>query len=56
MPVQLVGLRDAFDKTGLKLRRLGTDLRVRYGRPLDIDYDGAPSDILGTVMAGIGEA
>ncbi len=56
VPVQLEGLREAFDKTGLKLRRLGTELRVRYGRPLDIDYEGAPSDILGTVMAGIGEA
>jgi 1-acyl-sn-glycerol-3-phosphate acyltransferase len=56
VPVRLEGLREAFDKTGLKLRRLGTELRVHYGRPLDIDYDGSPSDILGTVMAGIGEA
>lgn len=56
VPVRLQGLREAFDKTGLKLRKLGTELSVRYGRPLDIDYDGTPADILGTVMAGIGEA
>jgi len=56
VPVRLQGLREAFDKTGLKLRKLGTDLSVHYGRPLDIDYDGSPSDILGTVMAGIGES
>lgn len=56
VPVRLQGLREAFDKTGLKLRKLGQDLSVRYGRPLDIDYDGSPAEILGTVMAGIGEA
>jgi 1-acyl-sn-glycerol-3-phosphate acyltransferase len=56
VPVRLQGLREAFDKTGLKLRKLGTELSVHYGRPLDIDYDGSPSDILGTVMAGIGES
>lgn len=55
VPVRLQGLREAFDKTGLKLRKLGMDLSVRYGRPLDIDYDGSPAEILGTVMAGIGE-
>jgi len=31
-------------------------LRVRYARPLDIDYDLPASTILGQVMAGIGEA
>lgn len=55
VPVRLQGLRDAFDKTGLKLRRVGTELTVRYGRALDIDYDAPESDILGQVMAGIGE-
>lgn len=56
VPVQLEGLREAFDKTGLRLRKTGMDLRVRYGRPLDIDYDAPPDEILGTIMAGIGEA
>ena len=39
VPVRLDGLREAFDKTGLKLRKTGRELAVRYGRPLDIDYD-----------------
>lgn len=56
VPVRLQGLRDAFDKTGLKIRRLGQDLSVHYGRALDIDYDAPPAEILGAVMAGIGEA
>ena len=56
VPVQLKGLREAFDKTGLKLRKRGMELSVRYGRALDIDYGQSPSDILDAVMAGIGEA
>jgi 1-acyl-sn-glycerol-3-phosphate acyltransferase len=56
LPVRLDGLRDAFDKTGLKLRKIGTELSVRYGRPLDIDYTRSAAEILDQVMAGIGEA
>lgn len=56
VPVRLEGLREAFDKTGLKLRRTKVPLSVRYGRPLDIDYEQPAPAILGAVMAGIGEA
>ncbi|MFQ5477602.1 MAG: lysophospholipid acyltransferase family protein [Candidatus Binatia bacterium] len=55
LPVRLEGLRKAFDKTGLKLRKTGVELTVRYGRPLDLDYNLPASDLLGQVMAGIGE-
>ena len=56
VPVRLDGLREAFDKTGLKLQKTGKQLAVRYGRPLEIDYDASETAILHTVMAGIGEA
>jgi hypothetical protein len=56
VPVQLSGLREAFDVTGLKLRKTRVELGVRYGRPLDIPYDQSPATILGAVMEGIGEA
>lgn len=56
VPVRLDGFREAFDKTGLKLRKLKVQLSVRYGRPLEIDYDQPPSAILAAVMRGIGEA
>jgi 1-acyl-sn-glycerol-3-phosphate acyltransferase len=55
VPVRLQGLREAFDKTGLRLRRTRQELMVRYGRPLDIDYDAPAPAILDAVMAGIGE-
>lgn len=56
VPVRLSGLREAFDRTGLRLHKRGVELSMRYGRALDVDYDAAPSEILGTVMAAIGEA
>jgi 1-acyl-sn-glycerol-3-phosphate acyltransferase len=55
VPVRLEGLREAFDKTGLKLRKTGVDLSVRYGRPLDLDYSLSAKEILQQVMDGIGE-
>lgn len=55
VPVRLKGFREAFDKTGLKLRKLRTELGVHYGRALDLDYDQPAADILHAVMAGIGE-
>jgi len=56
VPVRLEGFREAFDKTGLKLRKIRVDLRVRYGQPLEIDYDQPAAAILAAVMLGIGEA
>lgn len=56
LPIRLEGLRKAFDNTGLKLRKTGVELSVRYGRPLDIDYSLSASEILRQVMDGIGEA
>lgn len=56
VPVRLDGFREAFDKTGLKLRKLKVQLTVRYGRPLEIDYDQPAPAILAAVMRGIGES
>jgi len=56
LPVRLDGFREVFDKTGLKLRRIGKEMTVRYGRPLEIDYNRPASEILEQVMLAIGEA
>ncbi|MFT4572662.1 MAG: 1-acyl-sn-glycerol-3-phosphate acyltransferase [Hyphomicrobiaceae bacterium] len=56
IPVRLEGLRSAFDNTGLKIRKLGVDLSVRYGTPLELDYELPALAILEQVMAGIGES
>jgi 1-acyl-sn-glycerol-3-phosphate acyltransferase len=55
LPVRLDGLRNAFDKTGLKLRKTGVKLSVRYGRPLEIDFTKSASEILEQIMTAIGE-
>ena len=55
IPVRLEGLRSAFDNTGLRLRKTGVEMSVRYGRPLDLDYSSPVEGILEQVMAGIGE-
>ena len=56
VPVRLDGLRDAFDTTGLKLRKMGQRLSIRYGSPLEIDYELPAVVIREQIMAGIGEA
>ncbi len=38
IPVRVDGFREAFDKTGLKLKQKGTNLYVKFDTPLDIDY------------------
>lgn len=55
VPVRLDGFREAFDKTGLKLRKLRVELTARYGKPLEIDYEKPAAEILEQVMRGIGE-
>ncbi len=55
VPVRLAGLREAFDKTGLRPTHLGSKLAVSYGPPLQLDYDAEPQSILQRVMESIGE-
>ncbi len=39
VPIRVDGFRTAFDKTGLKRLQKGTELSVKFGTPLDIDYE-----------------
>lgn len=39
VPIRVDGFRTAFDKTGLKRIQKGTELSVKFGAPLDIDYE-----------------
>lgn len=53
VPVVINGFGRAFGKKGLKLRRRGTALTVRFKEPLVIDYDASLADILDQLMDAI---
>ena len=46
IPVRVDGFRTAFDKTGLKRLQKGTELSLKFGQPLDIDYENEPVEAL----------
>lgn len=39
VPVEVRGFREAFDKTGIKRIKKGTNLSLSFGSPLQIDYE-----------------
>lgn len=53
IPVVIGGFWRAFNKKGLKFRKKGTLLTVRFKPPLVIDYDSRTEDILAQVMDAI---
>lgn len=53
VPIRVDGFRTAFDKTGLKRLKKGTELSLKFGKPLDIDYE---NDSVETLIKKIGVA
>lgn len=53
IPVVIDGFSRAFNKTGLKLRKKGVNLTVRFKAPLEIDYDASTGEILEKIMEAI---
>jgi 1-acyl-sn-glycerol-3-phosphate acyltransferase len=53
VPVVISGFGDAFDKKGLKIRKKGTELKVSFKAPLEINYEDSLDAILEQVMDGI---
>ena len=53
VPVVINGFWRAFGKKGLKLRKRGSLLTVRFKAPLEIDYDAPLNDILDQIMEAI---
>ena len=53
VPVVISGFWRAFNKKGLKFKKKGTLLSVRFKEPLVIDYDAPPEEILVQVMDAI---
>ncbi len=53
VPVIINGFWRAFNKQGLKLKKKGVILTVRFKPPLAIDYDGTSEAILAQIMDSI---
>ena len=53
VPVVIGGFWRAFNKKGLKFKKKGTQLTVRFKEPLQIDYDAPAEEILKQVMDAI---
>jgi 1-acyl-sn-glycerol-3-phosphate acyltransferase len=53
IPVVIGGFWRAFSKKGLKLRKSGTRLTVRFKPPLEINYDAPAEEILAQIMDAI---
>jgi 1-acyl-sn-glycerol-3-phosphate acyltransferase len=53
IPVVIDGFNTAFDKTGLKLIRKGTTLRIKFKEPMNLNYEEKTEIILEKVMQAI---
>jgi len=53
VPVVIGGFWRAFDKKGLKFKKKGSRLSVKFKEPLEIDYDAPTEKILDQVMDAI---
>ena len=53
VPVVIKGFGKAFNKTGLKLKKKGTQLSVTFKEPLKIDYEDSSENILAVIMDAI---
>jgi 1-acyl-sn-glycerol-3-phosphate acyltransferase len=53
IPVVIQGFWRAFNKKGLKFKKRGTLLTVRFKPPMVIDYEASADDILAQVMDAI---
>lgn len=55
VPIQINGMRKAFDKTGMKIKKRRTQLSITFKPPMDINYDDSAEEILNQMMAEIGQ-
>jgi len=53
VPVVIQGFWRAFNKKGLKFKKKGTQLSVRFKPPMQINYDASAEEILAQIMEAI---
>ncbi len=53
IPVVINGFSDAFNKTGLQLKKKGVRLSVHFKPPMNLDYNASSEEILEQIMDAI---
>lgn len=53
VPIVIGGFSEAFDKKGLRFKKRGTQLTIKFKEPMRIDYDASSEKILEEVMDAI---
>lgn len=53
VPVNLDGFRKAFNKSGMKMKKKGTELTVEFKEPIEINYEDSAENILDQIMIEI---
>jgi 1-acyl-sn-glycerol-3-phosphate acyltransferase len=53
IPIVISGFNIAFDKKGLRFKKKGTALSVKFKEPLQVDYNASSDEILETIMVAI---
>jgi 1-acyl-sn-glycerol-3-phosphate acyltransferase len=56
IPIEISGFNIAFDKKGLRFKKKGTILSVKFKEPLQINYDAGSDEIMESIMLAIGQS
>ena len=56
IPIIISGFNIAFDKKGLRFKKKGTMLSVKFKEPLQLDYDASHDEMMETIMLAIGQS
>jgi len=56
IPIIISGFNIAFDKKGLRFKKKGTTLSVKFKEPLEIDYNASNDEIMESIMLAIGQS
>ncbi|MAZ37307.1 1-acyl-sn-glycerol-3-phosphate acyltransferase [Salibacteraceae bacterium] len=56
VPIQIDGFRKAFNKSGIMLKKRGTDITLRFKEPIRFNGEEEPEEILEVLMNQIGQS
>ncbi len=56
VPIQIDGFRKAFNKSGIILKKRGTDISLKFKSPITFSEEDTPDEILDQIMHSIGQS